>query len=178
MDTLAHGLYGAAILVPTKKEKWMVAAGAAGMLPDLITQSAIVAQLGLKTGLETLGGHGVGFPLDLVNLYYWTHSFFPILGVGVLLWIFKRKYAILVLPYMLHIFFDIFTHCGLFGTHIFYPLSNWSFCGVDYAESLWFWEINYGVIVGIYYLLYLRYYKPFIGSLPAISLRRGRGRLK
>ena len=162
MDTLAHGLYGAAIFVPTKNERWMVAGGFLGMLPDLITQGAIVVKLGVGSGLTTLGGQGVGFPPELIHLYYFTHSLFPILVVGVAIFLWRRKYAVLVLPYMLHVFFDIFTHCGLFGTRIFYPFSNLNFCGVNYADSLWFWEINYGVLVGLYYLLYTKYFKPHL----------------
>ena len=162
MDTLAHGLYGAAILAPTRNEKLMVAAGFMGMLPDLIVQGAIIAERGFSRGTSILGARGEEFPMNLLNLYRTTHSLFFVAIIALIFLVFKRKYLILVLPYLLHVLFDIFTHCGLFGTRIFFPLSDFHVCGINYADSLWFWEINYGVLVGIYFVIYWKFYRPFL----------------
>ena len=160
MDTLAHGLYGAAIAAKGGDERLMAAGGVMGMLPDLIVQGTIIAQTGLVSGLKIMGGAGEGFPTGLIALYRWTHSLLAVAVLAAFFLLFKRKYLILVLPYLLHIAFDIFTHCGVFGTRIFFPFSDWHVCGMDYAQSLWFWELNYGVLVLIYFLIYKRIFQP------------------
>lgn len=162
MDTLAHGLYGAAVVAGSHDEKLMVAAGFMGMLPDLIVQGGIIAEKGLSQGLKLMGGAGEGFPMNLLGLYRTTHSLFFVAAIALALFVFKRKYLILILPYLLHVLFDVFTHCGIFGTRIFFPVSDFHMCGVNYADSLWAWEINYGVLIGIYFAIYWKFYKPFL----------------
>ncbi|MBI4099854.1 hypothetical protein HY440_02500 [Candidatus Microgenomates bacterium] len=159
MDTLAHGLFGAAIVAPKGSEKLMVAAGVAGMLPDLIVQGAVIVERGVSTGFKIMGGGGEDFPANLLVLYRATHSLF----VPAFLWlVLPKKWRILALPYLLHVLFDIFTHCGLFGTRIFFPLSDFHVCGINYAASEWAWEINYGLLVGIYFLIYWKFYRPYL----------------
>lgn len=159
MDTLAHGLYGAAVVANKRSEKLMVLSGAVGMLPDLIVQGAVIVERGLVPGLKVMGAAGDDFPSNLLLLYRATHSLF----VPAFLWlVLPKKWRVLAFPYLLHVLFDVFTHCGLFGTRIFFPLSDFHICGINYAESLWAWEINYGVLVGIYFLIYWKFYKPYL----------------
>jgi len=163
MDTLAHGLYGAALLTPTRNERLMVVAGFMGMLPDLIVQGAVIVEQGLSHGVKTMGLRGDEFPMNLLVLYRSTHSLFVVAAMVLLLLLFKKKkYLILVVPYLLHILFDIFTHCGLFGTRILFPVSDFHVCGISYADSLWAWEVNYGVLVAIYFGVYWKFYRPFL----------------
>ena len=151
MDTLAHGLYGAAIFGPTRDERLMFLGGAMGMLPDVIVY-----------GVYAIQGYTIPYvPEASLGLYHWTHSLVVIAVIALVLFIIKKKWALLALPYALHILFDIPTHCGTFGTVPFFPLSNWSTCGFNYADSLWAWEINYGILVGIFYFIYLKWYKPY-----------------
>lgn len=152
MDTLAHGLYGAVIFAPTRDERLMVLGGFTGMLPDLIVYGVY--------GLQ--GYHIPNVPESSLSLYHWTHSLIVVAVIALILFVIKKKWALLVLPLALHIIFDIPTHCGIFGTVPFYPLSTWNTCGFSYADNLWAWEINYGVLVGIFYLIYLKYYKPYL----------------
>jgi len=149
MDTLAHGLYGAAIFAHTKNEKLMALGGILGMLPDLIVYGVYAAK----------GYIPPNVPESSLSLYHVTHSLVLVGAVAALLFIFKRKWAVFILPYALHILFDIPTHCGLFSTWFLYPVSDINFCNFNYGESLWAWEINYGIIVFIYYLIYRRWYK-------------------
>lgn len=159
MDTLAHGLYGAAVVAPSRNEKLMATAGLAGMLPDLIVQGGMVLEQGLLPGFRLMGAKGEGFPQNLLVLYRATHSLF----VPAFFWlVLPKKWRVLAIPYLLHVLFDIFTHCGLFGTRILFPLSDFHVCGINYADSLWVWEVNYGVLVGIYFLIYWKFYKPFL----------------
>lgn len=149
MDTLAHGLYGAAIFAKTKQDRLMFLGGAIGMLPDVIVYGVFAAQ-----------GYTIPYvPEASLPLYHVTHSLVLTAAVAGLVFIFKRKWAIFTLPYFLHILLDIPTHCGLFATQFLFPLSNVSFCAFNYAESLWGWEINYGIITLIYYFIYRKYWK-------------------
>lgn len=148
MDTLAHGLYGAALLAHTKDERLMVAAGFMGMLPDVIVYA---------TGVVSRTD-----PTKFIDLYRWTHSLLPLSLVALVLLVFKRKWLILLAPYLLHLLFDVPLHCGVFSTRLFYPLSDFHVCGINYADNWWAWEVNYGILVGIFYLIYLKFYKPFL----------------
>lgn len=162
MDTLAHGLFGAAVLTPTRNEKLMAIAGAMGMLPDLVVQGAVIWETGFGEGLRIVAARGDDFPQNLMVLYRASHSLVAVVVIAVLLLAFKRKYLLLAAPYLLHVLFDVFTHCGLFGTRLFYPFSDWHFCGLSYADNLWGWEITYGVLVGIYFLIYWKFYRPYL----------------
>ncbi len=147
MDTLAHGLYGAALVAGTRDEKKMFLAATFGMLPDIIPYAVSLAQ------------HGNIYDVNL-TLYYATHNIFA----AVLLLLLFRKHWFLAGAYGLHVFFDIFTHCGLFATRFLFPLSNLNFCTFNYgAGDAWLaWEINYGILIGIYYMIYLKWYKPYL----------------
>jgi membrane-bound metal-dependent hydrolase YbcI (DUF457 family) len=146
MDTLAHALYGSAIVAHTRDEKKIFTAAAAGMMPDLVTYAVALAS-----------GHN----LHDVNLtlYYTTHSLFI---PTTLLVILPKRWKVYAVPYFLHVLFDIFTHCNSFSTQIFFPLSNLSFCTFNYTDHWWAWELNYGVIILLYYVIYLKWYKPFL----------------
>jgi hypothetical protein len=37
-----------------------------------------------------------------------------------------------------------------------------SFCTFNYTDHWWAWELNYGVIILLYYVIYLKWYKPFL----------------
>lgn len=57
---------------------------------------------------------------DLVNIYHFIHSIWiPIFTMP--------YYPIFSIGYFIHIFFDIFSHTGIFSTKIFYPFSNFTF---------------------------------------------------
>ena len=149
MDTLAHALYGATIVAHTLDEKKMLVAATMGMMPDLIVYGVYLAK-----------GHIPPFvPAESVNLYHYTHSLF----VPALLWLLlPKKWRVFAIPYALHIFLDIPTHCGLFATKFLFPLSNFSTCGFNYADHWWAWELNYGLIILIFYIIYARCYKPLL----------------
>lgn len=151
MDTLAHGLYGAALVAGTRDEKKMLAAAIMGMMPDIVPYTVSLVQT-----------HTTIFA-DNTNLYYATHSLLIVAIMAAILLIFKhRRWLIFVAPYLLHLLFDIPTHCGLYATRLFFPFNDLHFCGINYGSDWWMWEINYGVLVGIYYLIYTRFYKPFL----------------
>lgn len=162
MDTLAHGLYGAALVARTRDERLMVAAGFFGMLPDLIPYGMALTNTSLPKWMDLAVNSNPVVPDFFIKSYYLAHSFVPILIVAVALFLFKRKWLILLIPYALHVAFDIPFHCSVFSTRFFYPLSDFHICGYSYADNLWVWEVNYGILVGIYYLIYTKFYKPHL----------------
>ena len=72
---------------------------------------------------------------DYLKIYRFAHSLFFCLLIGVILSLFTDQYLLLVGCMASHIFLDMFTHSGKWGTRLFYPFSdfhlnsfNW-FCG-------------------------------------------------
>lgn len=159
MDTLAHGLYGVALAAKSKNEKLMFAAAVSGMMPDVLVYGSAFVQLGIAGGWKFITDPNPAALSVPVSLYYYTHSFLTVLVLAGVLYLIKKKWVILALPYALHIFFDIFLHCGLFATRFLYPLSDFHICGVNYADHWWAWEANYGVLVLIFWWIYRKYYK-------------------
>lgn len=156
MDTLAHGLYGAAIFRKKKSLFWW--ALLFGMLPDIIF---IAYHEIIESRLYPLLFHSLHINLAMGSpntLYYITHSFVTVGLVFILLYFIRRELTILTFPLTLHILFDIPFHCGEFGTRFLYPFSNISFCGYDYADfnHAWLWPINYTIIGILYYFLQRR----------------------
>lgn len=162
MDTLAHGLIGGAVFGKTRDEKQIFIGGLMGMMPDIIIFSTVILGMGLSKGLDFIVNPNPVVPKIYVDFYYVTHSLIIALVIAAILFLIKHKWVFFVIPYILHILVDVPFHCGLFATRIFYPFNAFHVCGVDYTEHIWLWEISYGALVGIYYFIYIRYYKPYL----------------
>ena len=98
-------------------------------------------------------------PKWVFTLYDLSHSY-VIFGICFLfIYIFFEKWALILLPWALHIFFDIFTHRkpkDVFQPKFLYPISQFSFHGYSWQnrKSL---IINYtligiGIILRIFYI--------------------------
>lgn len=153
MDSLAHGLYGAAIFKKKKSLFWWVLV--TGMIPDIIVifydevwthrVYPILQQL-LELRLTMPPSY---------YLYYITHSFITTLIIFISLRLIRKELSILAFPLALHILFDIPFHCGVFATRFFYPISNFNICGYSYTDfnHAWLWPVNYIIIGLLYYFL-------------------------
>ncbi len=144
MDTLSHGTWGAIIVRKAGLVWWALLTGA---LPDILP------------ALYELARHPVKFIRNLINksladnpsamylrIYHWAHSLLPISGVSLVLVIFAPTRLVLVIPYYLHIFMDIFTHRGKWATRIFYPISDFHFEGMDWWRHHWISFANWAAI--------------------------------
>lgn len=173
MDILSHGLWAltASKVVERRAGRrlkpWPVMLW--GMFPDLFAFGlpALWLMWALFTGGITLdefrppSGHY--HPVAAQNsvfgisadLYNWSHSLFIIVFAFVLVWWwrsgrrgFRRdRFPLVMLGWPLHVLMDIPTHSmEFYPTPIFWPLSNWKFDGVAWAQA-WFMALNYGLLL-------------------------------
>lgn len=155
MDTLVHGVIGAALFSRTglaggrrgpvdergrrQFSDWTLwMAFLFGVFPDL-------ASLGIHFSMELIAGNGFhwgGIPGFVFALYHFTHSLAGIaLGYGLLVaW--KRTLWLPALAWPLHVLMDVPTHgAGSFMTPILWPFSGWSFAG-------WSWWLSPPIFYG------------------------------
>lgn len=159
MDTLVHGVLGAAVFSRTglaggrqgpvdargrrKPFDWTLwAAFGFGVLPDL-------ASLGIHFATGLFTGSGIrwhGIPDFVFGLYNLTHSLAGMaVGIGLLAW-WRRRLFLPALAWPLHVFLDVPTHGrGVFLTPIFWPFSDWGFAG-------WSWWLNKSIFYGSWLL--------------------------
>ncbi|MFQ5928068.1 MAG: hypothetical protein ACE5MK_00095 [Acidobacteriota bacterium] len=151
MDTFSHAAWGYAAL------RWRGPQAArlgalAGAGPDLLYLIPSKIEQVFDKGWTALfvsrtpgiwRAHGPPLPPDLVeayrSYYVYTHSLVIVtLVLGILLLLGKRRWLWFALPYTLHIVMDVPTH-ERYLTPIFYPLSDWTFLGLSWADPRIFW---------------------------------------
>lgn len=151
MDTLVHGVIGAAICSRTGlaggrrgpvdggwRRPWfdwtLWAAFIFGVFPDL-------ASLGIHFSMDLFAGNGVrwhAIPVFIFVLYDITHSLAGIAVCYGLLVGWKRSLWLPALAWPIHVLTDIPTHgSGRFVTPIFWPFSDFSFAGWNWWENAW-----------------------------------------
>lgn len=151
MDTLVHGVIGAAICsrtglaggrrgpvdahgVPRKTDWTLWAAFLFGIFPD-------VASLGIHFLADFFVGNGVrwhAIPPFIFTLYNITHSLTGMVIGYFLLVAWKRSLWLPALAWPLHVLMDIPTHgAGVFMTPILWPFSNAGVVGWNW------WQTNF-----------------------------------
>lgn len=155
MDTLVHGLIGAAIFSRTglsggrtgpvdsggrrRRADWTLpVAFLFGIFPDL-------ASLGIHFAVDLAAGNGIrwhAIPPFVFTLYRFTHSLLGITISLILIAAWRPACFLPALAWPLHVFLDVFTHsAGVFLTPILWPFSNWSFHG-------WSWWLDPRIFYG------------------------------
>lgn len=145
MDTLSHAAWGATI-IRKKPELWWAAFS--GALPDLIT--ALYGLLVHKKGyFKFLKEFAFSKKADdyYIKVYYFSHSFIPITLVTLIIYFVRPAWAVIAIPYYLHILVDIFSHRGIWATRIFYPFSNFHFEGRNWWQNNWISIGNWAVLI-------------------------------
>lgn len=156
MDVFSHGLWGA---LAFGRQGNAFLAAAFGMAPDLIpfTPDFIANAVDRKVvrGKPEL----TVFPEWVVKIYNFTHSLVVYAVIYILIRIiWGNEIAYLSLAWLLHILFDIPTHAKeFFPTKFLYPLSNFHFDGIPWA--------NKKVLLGNFLLLALFYGLFFAGVM-------------
>lgn len=159
MDTLVHGVLGAAVFSRTglaggrrgpvnargrrKPFDWTLwAAFGFGVFPDLASLGIHFAT-GLFTG-DGLRWHGI--PDFVFGLYNFTHSLAGMaVCIGLLAW-WRRAWLLPALAWPLHVLMDVPTHgTGVFMTPILWPFSDWKFAG-------WSWWLSPPIFYGAWIL--------------------------
>ena len=94
-------------------------------------------------------------PTYVGQLYNFTHSLVIFVLVFLFLWfLFKKPYWLLC-GWGLHIAVDIFSHSDkFFPTPFLFPISNFHFDGISWAEPV-FMLVNYAALIVVYLWLYV-----------------------
>jgi len=124
MDVLIHGLWGSTLAgIKYKKPKLMFWGFIFGTLPDLLGAAPWM----YYRRILILDIYDI--PAWTLTIYNSTHNLITPFLIFLLIYLINKKYLFLVLPYLIHVLMDIPFHCHPIGIKLFYPLSNWSFCG-------------------------------------------------
>src|SRR2546421_5039705 len=149
MDILAHGLYGGAIVLKKSPQLYWLGV-VAGMSPDIVACSFRLYKVGMKKALPSFLGLRHDLPNSAYTVYHITHSFITAFCLFLVLFLIHRNWAILALPYALHILCDIPFHTGRFATRFLYPLSAFHIDGYEYATHKWLYIANYLMVTVVY----------------------------
>ena len=173
MDIFAHGAWaGAASMAAGRKLHRRVLLPWAvlwGVFPDLFafTPAFLLASwLRFFQGLD-LGGRFFFFSsaarealpgfLRPDELYHYSHSLVIFSLVFGAVWLLRRRPALVMLCWPLHILMDIPTHrAGRYGTPFLWPISSYVFDGTSWGQR-WFMLLNWSSIL-IAYLALLAWY--------------------
>lgn len=145
MDFFAHGFWSYILFHNTKKP-WI--AVFFGLLPDL-TSWFIFAIYNIMTKGHLGEPNVANIPDWTFRLYNISHSLIIALVVIGVVYIILKKMPWYMLAWPFHIIVDVPTHTRSFlPTPFLWPLSNWSFPGISWAD--WrFMFFNYILIVSL-----------------------------
>jgi len=175
MDILAHGLWaGAVAKIANRKLKkpinvwWIVWWG---IFPDftpffipffvggwaLISGKLPVTSILYRVGLHESWYKSNGLVFNLTHdIYAITHSLIVFAAVFLIVYLFLKRPVWELSGWFLHILIDIPTHTTqFFPTPAFWPVSNWTFNGIGWAQ-FWFLIPNYLAIIIVYIILALK----------------------
>jgi len=151
MDVFAHFLWTSGLFWKSKKH-WLI--GLFGVLPDLLSFGVYLV-IRLFTGGPAFGRPNLAtIPPYVHTLYNLTHSLVMWLLYAAIVYLLFRKYFILMLGWLLHIFLDVFTHTdAFFPTPVLWPLSNWHYeYGVSWGTPV-FMLVNYSALTVLWVLI-------------------------
>lgn len=153
MDSFSHAAWGATIVRKNPQIWWAALSGA---LPDLLTFIYGFLKFRRKYFKYLSDLAWYDGPQDpYLKVYYFSHSLIPITAVAIILYFISPAYTIIVIPYYLHIFLDIFTHQGVWATRLFFPISKFHFDGRNWWKNKWMTIGNWAVLVVINLIIFL-----------------------
>lgn len=154
MDIISHGLWANLVFkeLPAGQKGLAVFFG---MAPDLISFSLMTFKHFIRRTMHYTEPPLSAIPKHAYKLYNITHSLVIWLGIFFLLKILGLAWLMLAFcGWGFHILLDIFTHTKtFFPTPIFWPFSNFSFSGINWANK-WFMLFNYAVLLFMYLVFY------------------------
>ncbi|MFA5135156.1 MAG: hypothetical protein WC505_05245 [Patescibacteria group bacterium] len=133
-------------IIRKRPELWWAALF--GALPDVILAVYGVYRYGWAYFRDTTDqkfgkkAHG-----PFVKVYYFTHSLVPITFVALLLLMVEPHYAIVTIPYYVHVLLDSFVHGGIWAARLLYPISAAHFNGSDWWKNKWISVGNWSALV-------------------------------
>jgi hypothetical protein len=153
MDIFAHGLWTAAAMKTANRHRTRrIRIGWAawwGIFPDLFaftipTVMMIWMQVARSVPPGTpRGPHGMPQLALAWQLYQISHSLFVFGAIFGLVWLLRRRPALELLGWAIHILIDIPTHSlQFFATPFLWPVSSYRFDGISWGVR-WFMLLNY-----------------------------------
>jgi len=157
MDIFSHALWGATIV---RTKTLVFGALLAGAAPDLLGSGPGFLYLLLAHHRIWSTTTWILLPGWMVGNYHLWHS---LLGAGIffmLLLFLAERFWILILPFLLHIFVDLFTHQGYIWYRLFFPFVRYDInriSGINWWEHRWIWVTNFGLLILINGIIRYRY---------------------
>ena len=168
MDIFAHALWttagarGAnATVLQNKQRKFNIGWTAFwGVFPDLfafgipmiISIPRIIAN-GFNFDRSSL----MGLPHEI---YQYSHSLVIWLAVFLVVWVIRKKPAIVLFGWMLHILIDIPSHSGTFyPTPFLFPISNYKYLNGIAWSNTWYMIINYSLLLIVFLSMFIYDYR-------------------
>ena len=145
MDLISHGLWGIAI---TNKKVNPILAFFSGSLPDLVSSGLGFVYLLIYKGVFWSTNTWSLLPLWIQTLYYFSHSLLGAITFFIIITIFRWP-KILLLPYLFHLFLDVFTHAGSPINRLVFPLEiNSTFhVTTNWWDNYWLIIINWALLL-------------------------------
>ncbi|HSW49476.1 MAG TPA: hypothetical protein VLH09_04840 [Bryobacteraceae bacterium] len=173
MDIFAHGAWaGAAGIAAGRRLRRSISVPLAmlwGVFPDLFAFTPtfmLVAWMRFIDGIVIPGRFFIFSPaardalpvfLRPDELYHYSHSLVVFSLVFGAVWLLRRRPALVMLGWPLHILMDIPTHrAGRYGTPFLWPISSYVFDGISWGQR-WFMILSWSSI-GAVYLALLAWY--------------------
>ena len=176
MDIVAHALWTTAVGISIHRKRRFSLAWLAfwGIFPDLFSFAVpAVVRIGwYLTGVTPHLLPDAKSPQHFQfvwQLYYASHSLITFGIVFGLIWLLKKRPALELLGWLLHILIDIPTHQGIFALHFLWPLSPFSISGVRW-ENRWFLAMNYAALLLAYVGMWMkRTHLPKVGQISKLQ---------
>jgi hypothetical protein len=159
MDIFAHALWtaagarGANATVLEKNERKLSIAWTAfwGIFPDLFAfgiPMILAIPMFVANGFHFNRSLLSGLPHDL---YQYSHSLVIWLAVFLIVWIVRKKPALVLFGWMLHILIDIPSHSGTFyPTPFLFPISDYKYLNGIAWSNMWYMIINYSLLLIVF----------------------------
>ncbi|MDI6821243.1 MAG: hypothetical protein QMD65_03700 [Patescibacteria group bacterium] len=155
MDIVSHALWGVTVIRKKPLVWWALIFG---ILPDILSTG-----LG---GIFLLFRYGSFWPENgwsllpewIKILYHINHSLLGVLIMFAILTVISRKILLLIIPYVLHIVIDLFTHEGDIIYRLFMPLINYNpnrVLGLNWWEHSWIWWLNIILLISANLIIWL-----------------------
>tara|TARA_A100001035_G_scaffold266249_1_gene249110 strand:+ start:301 stop:783 length:483 start_codon:yes stop_codon:yes gene_type:complete len=145
MDTLSHALWGKGLFGYRGHGKLAILFGS---MPDLCSFGMLFLIRIIDNTLGQSGPNVQDIPSWIIFNYNITHSFVPAFICIYCVWRYNPNIAFAMLAWPFHIVLDSPFHTKeYFPTQIFYPLTDFSFDGIHWANpEVWFPNLA-GIIV-------------------------------
>jgi len=147
MDIISHALWSVTIVREKRLWGWAIFFG---ILPDIISTGVGIFYLFLKNGFFLKENWWLNLPNWSKSLYFLSHSLFGFLILFFIIFLFKKKFLVLTLPFGFHSLVDLLTHQNDPLFRIFYPLFEYKeerVIGFNWWENFWIFFINIFLII-------------------------------